>query len=154
MRQYLPIGLGALLVFGCSTADLCEPGDACIAFGYSNYRSVLNHVCEDACDALTECGENLSSQPKGDCEQACRNEATEDYYWKCEPRYRVLLDCYTHRVDCEESACSAELDAFTRCREEDLPANANSCNLANNGVCDEPNRCVTGSDTNDCSGPQ
>jgi hypothetical protein len=145
--------LCALLFLGCSSADFCDPGEPCVGFAYTNYRNVINRECNEACMQLAECNETLARKARFDCEEVCVNEVAQTYYWTCEPRFRSLLTCLAGRNDCNP-ACEQERSHFDACRNNDLPANANSCVLANNGVCDEPDDCVVGSDTTDCASAQ
>lgn len=156
--------LGSLLLGACSSADLCPP-EGCLRVSEPDpsstdpdpsqqtaYAKALASDCRGLCTWLDDCEITLYTSPDLSCQQACESQTRFDHYFDCEPSYRRFLACAPLLTTCELAPCWHFLDAYTSCLESPYPASANSCVLANNGVCNEPDDCVPGSDTNDCAG--
>jgi hypothetical protein len=153
LKPYLLLLLGSLLlaVNACSSPDYCDADHACD--GYDGYQRSLAADCNSTCITLQGCdlGDGAFGAPNGAlCRNYCERAATVVRYWQCEPLYRDYLSCIRQVDMCNLSECNAFSIAFNDCLSPPQPDNADSCVHANNGVCDEPARCVIGSDTTDC----
>ncbi len=118
----------------------------------SGYAAVIEAVCENVCAQLEECSLTLFTGEASSCEASCVSVAEDEDYWSCEPLYRSLIDCYTTMTDCDASKCEGITTSYITCRDPEAEVTAaDSCILAFNGECDEPERCLAGSDTTDCA---
>lgn len=105
------------------------------------------------CNTLEACelDDGAFGAPHGAlCSNYCAQVVTFIRYWQCEPLYREYLSCIRRMDMCNLSECNDFGTTFNDCLTPPQPNNANSCIFANNDTCDEPDRCVTGSDSNDC----
>lgn len=162
-----------LFLIGCSSAELCEAGDGCAPFGISSadggdaveseasgggsgvdprYAAILEAECESLCSAFEGCGRTIFSDETRPCSEQCEEQSTRERYFNCEPVFRRYIVCMTSGADCHFDECAPSIVTYVECMapEDELPPAANCCVLANNGVCNEPEECLMGSDTNDC----
>jgi len=172
----LPVAV--LLEAGCSVAAPCAANENCSPFRSptsdsdtaasddestagegdveveeNRYLAVLAEECESLCTTLDSCDEGIFTSKTMSCAESCVGLIDDDRYWNCEPLFRHYMICTAQMASCDTSECFSILSEFDDCFsvKDELPPSANSCALANNGVCDEPEMCLTGSDTNDCS---
>lgn len=152
LSRILVVFAGVLALSGggaCSSADQCTAEEPCDE--YAGYKDALAHDCRLACSWLERC--NLQGRVYNidrSCRYSCERAPYVTGYWACETSYRQFLACLPELAECDLGPCLGHSDEFQSCLDDPLPSNANSCVLANNGHCDEPDECVPGSDTNDC----
>lgn len=165
--------MAALVMSGCSSAATCGEGDGCAPYanrGVSSldpqeveteepseedeYAAVLAAECAQLCGVLDACQRKIFADETRTCAEQCEEQQTQERYFNCEPLLRRYMICVAEVADCSVGECSALIETYVEClqRQPELPAAANSCVLANNGVCNEPDECLAGSDTDDCAG--
>ncbi|HVK67701.1 MAG TPA: latent transforming growth factor beta-binding protein [Polyangium sp.] len=110
------------------------------------------------CNQLCDCNK-CTEVELGSCLDDKINQKDEAGDADCKDEYSTYLTCLTGDAACsdgdyDESVCFAEESDLDSCLRPAPPA----CNLANNGICNEPppkgdGLCAAGSDVNDCKVP-
>ncbi|MDI1483157.1 hypothetical protein [Polyangium sp. y55x31] len=112
---------------------------------------------EKYCNQRCDCNK-CTDEERASCLDDKVNEKDEAADADCKDEYSTYLTCLTNDAACsdgdyDESVCFAEESDLGSCLNP-----APTCNLVNNGVCNEPapkgdGLCASGSDTADCAIP-
>ncbi|WP_272426733.1 hypothetical protein [Polyangium jinanense] len=123
------------------------------ACGGEDPETAEDKYCNQRCDCNKCTEDELAS-----CRDDKINQKDEAGDADCKDEYSTYLTCLTNDAACsdgdyDESVCFAEESDLDSCLNP-----APTCNLANNGVCNEPapkgdGLCAAGSDTKDCAIP-
>jgi hypothetical protein len=106
-----------------------------------------DNECKNSCRALCSGSARCSSTPVDvdECEGSCELVA-ENSDSSCESAIADIASCFDDNSSCTALSenCEDDFAVFTNA------CGLGTCSYTNDGVCDEPNLCPVGTDTEDC----